>query len=52
MDCKEFVCKLKDSCLYVDQCEVCRISPCMICLLKNTCERYKEERKRKHESSL
>ena len=56
MDCKEFECKMKDTCLYVDRCEVCKIAPCTICLLTISCNYYKEmkqkERKRKCESSL
>ena len=52
LECKDFECKIKPTCLFVDRCDVCKIAPCSICLLKCSCEDYKKLRGNKNESSL
>ena len=52
LECKNFECKIKPTCLFVDRCEVCKIAPCSICLLKCSCEEYKKMRGKKNESNV
>lgn len=40
LNCEEFVCKLRDSCLYFDSCEKCKIEKCEICSISQHCIDY------------
>mgnify|MGYP003290801211 CR=1 FL=1 len=43
--CKEFVCELRKTCLYVNSCDKCKIERCKICVFKNACKYNRREKK-------
>lgn len=50
LNCNNFVCELRDTCMFIDSCQKCKIERCKICLMKRSCKTYKE--KKKHESKI
>lgn len=52
LECKDFECKIKPTCLFVGECYRCKIVQCQICLMKCSCEEYKKMRGKKNESNV
>ena len=37
--CKNFVCDLNGSCLYIEKCTQCKIEKCEVCKMRKTCKK-------------
>lgn len=42
LECQNFYCVMRKTCLYEGSCQNCKITPCDICVFKKSCEYIKK----------